>query len=60
MLCFPISVSNFSRPAGRRTFGSPSQMMASKTLKLQNDLPLIFQFGGDFLSEFWFSKVFCK
>jgi len=52
MLCFPISVSNFSRPVGRRTFRPPSQMMASKTLKLQDDLPVLVQLGEDFLNEF--------
>ena len=51
MLCFPISVPTVSRPAGRRTSKPLSQVMAPKTLKLQNDLPVSVQFGGIVLAN---------
>lgn len=41
MLCFPNSVSNFSMPVGPRTFRPPSQIMSSKTFKLQNGWVLL-------------------
>lgn len=41
MLCFPNSVSNFSMPAGLRTFRPPSQIMSSKIFKRQNGWVLL-------------------